>query len=97
MGGGGGGGGGEEEGRGGYLYLLFCQKISNTLSILSISLGEVFHNPLLEEVSGIFGVASDVLDQSGSFLRIQDLAVELTNLHVSCMGYHEIWGMGMGL
>ena len=60
--------------------LLLLEELINAFSIIGMSLGEVLHNPPLDEFGSILGMASNVLHQTGTLLIIQNLAVEDSNL-----------------
>ena len=66
--------------------LLLLKELANAFSIIRVGLGEVLHNPLLDEFGSILGMASNVLHQTGTLLIIQNLAEEDSNLENPAVG-----------
>ena len=60
--------------------LLFSKEICNATSILWISLAKVLNYPLLDELSSILCMTSNVLNETGTLLLVKCLAVEPSNL-----------------
>ena len=66
-----------------HTYLILLQQLSNSSSIFRINLSEIPDSSLLDKVSCILQVASNIINQSNLFILCQNLTPKNCHLNIS--------------